>query len=121
MVIEDDIFRTPALLLPELFPTAVLADELRIGRADITSLHLYATGPASLPQRAPSVPTSLEIGHGIRLAGYDAQTVALESGKMLYVQLYWDAITTPSAAMDGFYPFACRGCCRQHDSGGWRR
>jgi len=94
VVIEDEDFRT-RLLLPELFPTAVIADELRDREGDLYA-RTYTRPAASLPQRAPSVPTSLEIGDGIRLAGYDAQTATLASGKMLYVQLYWDVLTPPT-------------------------
>ena len=40
--------------------------------------------------------TSLAVGDGIRLAGYDAQRVTLDAGAILYVQLYWDVASAPA-------------------------
>ena len=94
VVIEDEDFRT-RLLLPELFPDAAVARTLydRQGRAYANT---YVRPVASEPQRSPMVATAFEIGDGIALAGYDAQTATLEAGRMLYVQLYWDVATAPS-------------------------
>lgn len=94
IVIEDEDFRT-RLLLPELFPDAAVARTLYDwqGRAYANT---YVRPVASEPQRSPMVATAFEVGDGIALAGYDAQTATLEAGRILYVQLYWDVAAAPS-------------------------
>jgi hypothetical protein len=93
VVIEGEDFRTP-LLLPELFPDAAVTRELLDGAGAVYA-RTYTRPAGSLPQRMPATPASQEIGDGIRIAGYDAQTADLEAGKMLYVQLYWDVDAAP--------------------------
>ncbi|MFO7634160.1 MAG: hypothetical protein R6W76_16555 [Caldilinea sp.] len=88
VVIEDEDFRT-RLLLPELFPDATVTRTL-VDWQGRTYANTYMRPAASVPQRNPSVSAPFEIGDEIALAGYDAQVATLETGRMLYVQLYWD-------------------------------
>lgn len=94
IVIEEEDFRT-RLLLPELFPDAAVTATItdRQGRVYANT---YVRPAGSIPQRQPAVAVASEMGDGIVLAGYDAQSAQLEAGRMLYVQLYWDVRAVPS-------------------------
>jgi len=92
--LEVEDFRTQ-LLLPELFPTATV-DRTVLDWQGRTYARYYVRNANTPPQRTPAVPTALDIGDGIRLAGYDAQTVAFESGKILYLQLHWKVDALPT-------------------------
>jgi hypothetical protein len=94
VVIEGDDFRT-RLLLPELFPNATVTQEWRDDTGEVYA-RTYTRPAGSPPQRAPMAPSLLAVGDGIRLAGYDAQRVALDAGAILYVQLYWDVESAPT-------------------------
>jgi hypothetical protein len=94
VVIEDEDFRT-RLLLPELFPTAGVARTLYDWQ-ERAYAHTYVRPAASAPQRAPMVAAGVDVGDGIALAGYDAQTATLDAGRILYVQLYWDIAAAPT-------------------------
>jgi len=93
-VIEDEDFRT-RLLLPELFPDAAVTRTLYDWQGR-TYANTYVRPAASEPQRTPAVAAPFALGDGIALAGYDAQVAALEAGRMLYVQLYWDVTAAPA-------------------------
>ncbi len=94
IALEDEDFRT-RLLLPELFPTATVDREV-LDRQGRTYARYYVRGVDSLPQREPATAAPVDVGDGIRLAGYDAQRADLDSGTILYVQLYWDVDAAPS-------------------------
>jgi hypothetical protein len=93
IVIEDEDFRT-RLLLPELFPTATVTEWLQDWQGR-TYANQYLRPAQSEPQRSPASLAPFELGDGIALAGYDAQTATLDVGRMLYVQLYWDVAAAP--------------------------
>ncbi|HAJ35368.1 MAG TPA: hypothetical protein DCL15_06705 [Chloroflexi bacterium] len=94
LVIEDEDFRT-RLLLPELFPDAAV-ERSRYDWQGRVYANTYVRPIASAPARSPMAAASFEVGDGITLAGYDAQTATLEAGRMLYVQLYWDVAAAPT-------------------------
>ncbi|MCS6825213.1 MAG: hypothetical protein NZ553_01230 [Caldilinea sp.] len=93
IVIEEEDFRT-RLLLPELFPEAVVTRTLLDWQGRVYA-NTYVRPTGSMPQRQPMVAATFEIGDGVALAGYDAQLAQLEAGQMLYVQLYWEVRAAP--------------------------
>jgi len=100
VVLENEDFRT-RLLLPELFPDAIVTQEWRDVVGEVYA-RTYTRPADSSPQRTPMISSSQTLGDGISLAGYDAQTIALETGKVLYVQLYWDVAQAPAQAWTVF-------------------
>lgn len=94
IVIEEEDFRT-RLLLPELFPDAAVTATITDWQGRVYA-NTYVRLAGSIPQRQPAVAVASEMGDGIVLAGYDAQSAQLEAGRMLYVQLYWDVRAVPS-------------------------
>lgn len=107
ITLEDEDFRT-RLLLPELFPQAVIDREL-LDRQGRTYARYSVRDAGSTPQREPATAAAIDVGDGIRLAGYDAQTVALDAGKILYLQLYWDVDEAPSRDWTVFTHLAADG------------
>lgn len=93
IVIEEEDFRT-RLLLPELFPAAAVTQDLLDARG-ARYARTYTRPVATLPQRAPMTAAARAVGDGMRLVGYDAQSVDLDAGKLLYVQLYWEVDAAP--------------------------
>ncbi len=94
ITLEDEDFRT-RLLLPELFPTATVDHEL-FDRQGRTYARYYVRNTGTPPQRMPATALAIDIGDGIRLVGYDTQIVAFESGRILYLQLYWEVDALPA-------------------------
>ena len=94
-VIEHEDFRT-RLLLPELFPDAAIASQIEDDQGQVYA-RIYTRLPGSQAARPPMVPQEMEIGDGIRLAGYDAQPAQVRPGEILYVQLHWLVDQTPAA------------------------
>jgi hypothetical protein len=85
--IEHEDFRT-RLLLPEIFPSAVVTREISDAQGAIYA-RFYTRPAQTTPQRPPQQPFAAEIGDGIRLLGYDLQPATLHPGEMLYLQLHW--------------------------------
>lgn len=93
IVIEHEDFRTP-LLLPEIFPTARVVDELTDRQGQVYT-RFYERPPQAVPQRLPEHERVVTIGDGIELAGYDVLPGVLRSGEVLYLQLHWLVKTAP--------------------------
>ena len=87
VAIEHEDFRT-RLLLPEIFPSAVVTQEIADAQGEIYA-RFYTRPAQTTPLRPPQRPFAAEIGDGIRLMGYDLQPATLHHGEMLYLQLHW--------------------------------
>ncbi|HMN29014.1 MAG TPA: hypothetical protein PKE45_12755, partial [Caldilineaceae bacterium] len=68
-VVEHEDFRT-RLLLPELFPSAVVTQEIVDGQDEVYA-RFYTRPAQTTPLRPPQRPLASELGDGIRLGGYD--------------------------------------------------
>lgn len=93
IVLENEDFRT-RLLLPELLPDTTVTQTILDWQGEVYA-NSYLRPAGSSLQRAPTTAAAVKLGDGIGLAGYDAQVAALESGRILYVQLYWDVAAPP--------------------------
>ena len=93
VVLENEDFRT-RLLLPELLPDATIVQTITDWQGQVYA-NSYLRPAGSALQRTPTTAAAAELGDGIGLAGYDAQVAVLESGRILYVQLYWDVAAPP--------------------------
>ena len=94
-VIEHEDFRT-RLLLPSLFPTATVSQEIQDAGGEVYA-RFYQRPVSASSQRLPQQEMRATLGDGIDLVGYDVQPVALKVGEILYLQLYWAVTATPSA------------------------
>lgn len=94
-VIEHEDFRTRRLL-PTLFPTATVTTEIQDSQGNLYA-RLYQRPAGTRAQRAPQQPRPVTLGDGIALVGYDVQPTPLQAGAILYLQLYWQVITAPTA------------------------
>ena len=95
IVIAHEDFRT-GLLLPEVFPTAIVAREW-LDRQGNVYARFYQRSAGELAQRPPQHPLSITLGDGIDLVGYDVQPAQLHAGEILYLQLHWQTTTVPSS------------------------
>jgi hypothetical protein len=97
-VIEHEDFRTP-LLLPEVFPTAVISTTIEDSAGQRYAGH-YVRPAGAAPQRPPQrllpQPVNNLLGNDIRLLGYDVQPDSLHPGEVLYLQLHWLVEQTPA-------------------------
>jgi hypothetical protein len=94
-VIEHEDFRTP-LLLPSLFPTATVSQEIQDSQGELYA-RFYQRPLAMASQRLPQQSQQATLGDGIDLVGYDVQPAALKAGEILYLQLYWAVTAAPTA------------------------
>lgn len=94
VVFEDDDFRT-RLLLPQLFPTA-LVQQTPSGQVGQEHARYYVRPANAVPQRPPQHPRPVTLGDGITLLGYDVQPAKVQAGKVLYLQLHWLVQSTPT-------------------------
>lgn len=93
VVFEDEDFRT-RLLLPEVFPTAIV-QQAPSGREGQEHARYYLRPANVIPQRPPQHALATTLGDGIALLGYDVQPAKLQAGKILYLQLHWLVQATP--------------------------
>lgn len=95
VVIEHEDFRT-RLLLPEMFPGALIGPEIEDDWGQIYG-RVY-TRPAGVePQQAPIFSLDAPLGDGIRLWGYDLISDAPAPGDILFVRLHWLVDAHPAA------------------------
>lgn len=93
IVLEDEDFRT-RLLLPEVFPTAIVQPTPNTPGQELA--HYYLRPANVVPQRLPQHALVATLGDGISLLGYDIQPVTVQAGKILYVQLHWLVRSPPT-------------------------
>jgi len=94
VVIEHEDFRT-RLLLPEIFPDALISQEIVDDQNQVYS-RVY-TRPAGIePQQAPIYPLDITLGDGIRLEGYELIPEAPSPGDTLYVRFHWAVDARPA-------------------------
>lgn len=94
VVLEQEDFRT-RLLLPHVFPDAILTQEWKDWSGDL-SVRVYTRPAGSLPKRHPKHARPASLGDGIRLLGYDSLPVDPHPGDMLYIQLHWAVDQPPT-------------------------
>jgi hypothetical protein len=94
-VIEHEDFRT-RLLLPEVFPDAAIAGQIDDDLGELYA-RIYTRLPGSQAARPPMTARAIDIGDGLRLAGYDAQPAEVRPGEILYLQLHWLVDQAPTA------------------------
>lgn len=94
IVLEDEDFRTN-LLLPEIFPTAIIQPTRRDQQGQEQPRY-YIRPANAVPQRPPQHALSATLGDGIALLGYDIQPAKVQAGKFLYLQLHWLVQSTPT-------------------------
>jgi len=94
-VIEHEDFRTP-LLLPGLLPAATVTKEFTDLQGNLYA-RFYQRPAGTMMQRLPQHTRQITLGDGIALVGYDVQPDALRAGAVLYLQLYWQVTTAPTA------------------------
>lgn len=111
VIIERSDFRS-RLLLPEIFPTATVQQEL-FDRTGQVYARYYLRPAGAVPQRAPHHPLAVTLGDGIALAGYDVMPTALHRGKILYLQLHWRVQAKPTAAWTVFAHVVARDAAGQ--------
>ena len=87
-------FRT-RLLLPEVFPDAIVTYEVSDPDGQIYA-RAYTRLAGSIPARAPSIDQKAILGDGIALQGFDVQPVPAHGGDILYVQLHWLVDSAPT-------------------------
>ena len=86
-IIEHEDFRT-RLLLPGVFPDAVVTQEWRDSKGEVFG-RVYTRPVGSMPSRPPRHPRQATVGDGIDLVGYDTFPDVLRPGDILYLQLHW--------------------------------
>jgi hypothetical protein len=94
VVIEHEDFRT-RLLLPEIFPDALISQEIVDDQNQMYS-RVYIRPAGIEPQQAPIHPLDVTLGDGIRLEGYELIPEAPSPGDMLYVRLHWAVDARPA-------------------------
>jgi hypothetical protein len=94
VVIEPEDFRT-RLLLPELFPDAVVEHEI-VDPSGMVFARVYTRPAGSQPAREPRNALRTELGDGIALVGYDALPEVPHPGEVLYLQLHWQTTAPPA-------------------------
>ncbi|MEZ4727964.1 MAG: glycosyltransferase family 39 protein [Caldilineaceae bacterium] len=94
-VIEHEDFRT-RLLLPGLLPTATVTHEFTDPQGDLYA-RFYQRPADTVIQRSPQHTLQATLGDGITLVGYDVQPDPLRAGAVLYLQIYWQVATAPTA------------------------
>lgn len=92
-VIEHEDFRTP-LLLPSIFPNAAGTRAWYDAGGGLYG-RIYSRAAGTRPQRQPQHRLDILLGDGIRLLGYDTNPPAVQTGGILYLQLYWGVEAAP--------------------------
>ncbi len=93
-VIEDEDPRTH-LLLPEIFPTITVQQEIHDRQGDVYA-RFYARPANAIPQRLPQYPQTATLGDGIKILGYDLHPETVHPGEVLYLQLHWLVESKPT-------------------------
>ncbi|CAN5851419.1 hypothetical protein BH10CHL1_BH10CHL1_25140 [soil metagenome] len=94
-VIEDEDPRTH-LLLPEVFPTLTIQQEIHDWQGDVYA-RFYVRPANAVPQRPPQYPKTASLGDGIQVLGYDYHPETVHPGETLYLQIHWLVETQPTA------------------------
>jgi len=94
-VIDHEDFRT-SLLLPGVFPTAAVVNTLVDDTGQLYA-RFYQRPAQSLPALEPQQQHAAPLGDGIALYGYDVKPEKIVPGAILYLQLYWDVTSQPTA------------------------
>lgn len=94
-IVIADQNRHTQQLLPELFPTATIQQEVRDWQGRVYA-RFYERPAGAVPQHPPQYPRAISLGDGIALLGYDLQPAALHPGDNLYVQFHWLVKSAPT-------------------------